>query len=206
MNSSKRKEYVALNSLMLRMESLVESILNLPETIEGLGRFGPVRYKPLFSIYNSCIEEFESLYPGELDFLGLEELPLYDDQGNERFTANKLSTLLHQAKLVHAALQGRLPPFDSAISLSDKVTLPWLWKNVPASFWVWVAGVLFAVLSLGVYLGQTSWVQELIGKKQAVISSQQTTSPIVLEQRQEDELRILQIKVDEVLKSRGVII
>jgi len=93
--------------LLRRLEALIESIFALNSTIKQVGY---VRYKPLFSSYNSCIKEFKSSYPKEFQQLGLEDLPLYDAERKEQFTVNKLSTLLHQSQAVIGVLKGLLPP------------------------------------------------------------------------------------------------
>jgi len=93
--------------LLRRLEALIESILALNSTIKQVGY---VRYKPLFSSYNSCIKEFKSYYPKEFQQLGLEDLPLYDTERKEQFTVNKLSTLLNQSQAVIGVLKGLLPP------------------------------------------------------------------------------------------------
>lgn len=77
---------------------------------------GFVRYKPLFTTYNSIVEKFKSTFPEEHKNLSLEELPLFDEKGNELFTQKKLSTLLHQATDFDATLRGMLPPEDTALS------------------------------------------------------------------------------------------
>jgi hypothetical protein len=79
----------------------------LNATIRELGF---VRYKPIFATYISCIDQFKSSFPEEYGQLGLEEISLYDAGGREQFTANKLSTVLHQAQAVVGVLKGLLPP------------------------------------------------------------------------------------------------
>jgi hypothetical protein len=93
--------------LLRRFEALIESIFALNATIRQLSF---VRFKPIFAIYISCIDQFKSSFPEEYGQLGLEEISLYDADGNEQFTANKLSTVLHQAQAVVGILKGLLPP------------------------------------------------------------------------------------------------
>jgi hypothetical protein len=93
--------------LLGRFEALIESMFALGATIRELGF---VRYKLIFATYISCIEQFKSSFPEEYGQLGLEEISLYDVDGKERFTANKLSTVLHQAQAVVGILKGLLPP------------------------------------------------------------------------------------------------
>lgn len=71
---------------------------------------GVIRFKPLFTSYNSCIESFKQHYLNDFNKLGLEELPLFDAQGNMLFTSDKLSTLLHQTQAIIGFLKGLLHP------------------------------------------------------------------------------------------------
>jgi len=93
--------------LLRRFEAFIESIFALNATIQQLGF---IRYKPIFASYISCIEAFKSSHPEEYSQLGLEEVALYDEQGNELFTRRRLSTILHQAQSVVGVLKGLLPP------------------------------------------------------------------------------------------------
>jgi len=48
--------------------------------------------------------------------------------------------------------------------MPEKVTLVWLFRHVPVSLWMQFSGLVVAVFLAGVTVGQTSFVQELIGK------------------------------------------
>lgn len=150
MKRSKKQNSLIAYRLTCRFEGLIESVETLSSVASDLGPLGRIRYKPLFANYNSCVEEFKAHFPEEHAKLGLEELPLYDTEGKERFTSGKLSTLLHQSKAIMAALKGLLPPTYDDLELPSKVTLSWLSKHVPAKFWVWFAGLLFVAFSAGV--------------------------------------------------------
>jgi len=93
--------------LFKRFEMLEEAISNLGEAQRHVVR---IRLKPLFTSYNSCMKEFVEHFRDEFEQLGLEELPLSDDNGNMLFTYDKLSTLLHQTQAVIGILKGMLPP------------------------------------------------------------------------------------------------
>jgi hypothetical protein len=93
--------------LLRRFEAVIESIFALNATI---GQLGFVRFKPIFANYISCIESFKSSYPEEYKELGLDEITLFDEEGRERFTGRRLSTILHQAQAVVGMLKGFLPP------------------------------------------------------------------------------------------------
>jgi hypothetical protein len=93
--------------LLRRFEALIESIFALNATIRQLSF---VRYKPIFATYISCIEQFKSSFPEEYGQLDLGEISLYDADAKEQFTANRLSTVLHQAQAVVGVLKGLLPP------------------------------------------------------------------------------------------------
>jgi hypothetical protein len=93
--------------LYRRFEALIESVYTLPSVTTKLGI---ARYKPLFNSYNSCKDAFEKDYPEDYNQLNLEELPLYDEAGEAKFTQDKLSTLLHQCQAIVGVLRGSLPP------------------------------------------------------------------------------------------------
>ena len=107
MNDNQFEKYKKQYQLLRRFEALIEIVLALNSTIEQV-RY--VRFKPLFRNYNSCIKEFKSIFPEEYKKLDLEDLPLYDNQTREMFTANRISTLLHQSQAVVGILKGMLPP------------------------------------------------------------------------------------------------
>lgn len=93
--------------LLRRFEAFIESIFAFNATVQQVGF---IRYKPMFASYISCVEAFKSSYSEDYSQLGLEEVALYDEQGNELFTREKLSTILHQAQSVVGVLKGLLPP------------------------------------------------------------------------------------------------
>jgi hypothetical protein len=93
--------------LLRRFESLIESIFAIKATTQALNY---VRYKPIFNSYISCVEQFKSSFPNDYNQLGLEDISLYDEDGSEQFTAQKLSTLLHQSQAIVGVLKGLLPP------------------------------------------------------------------------------------------------
>lgn len=150
MKRSKKQKSLIAYGLTCRFEGLIESVETLSSVASDLGQLVRIRYKPLFTSYNSCVNEFKAHFPEEHAKLRLEELPLYDTEGKERFTSGKLSTLLHQSKAMVAALKGLLPPVYDDVELPSKVTLFWLWKHVPAKFWVWFVGLLLLALSFGI--------------------------------------------------------
>lgn len=151
-----------VNKLIRRLESLINDVEGA-DTIKQ--KFGMVRYKPFFTTYNSCINEFMSLFPEECAKLNLEDLPLYDSNRNEQFTNLKISTLLHQSRDVLAVLQSLSPQESAGLEYPHKVTLSWIWKHVPVSFWIWLVSLLIAAFLIGVTVGQISWIQDLINKK-----------------------------------------
>lgn len=159
--------------LLCRFEGLIESVNTLNQTVKDLGQLGRIRYKPLFSNYNSCVDEFKSTYPTEFQSLKLEDLPLYDAEGKEQFTGDKLSTLLHQTKQVRDILKGLSASHEDEVVLPEKVSLAWLWQNVPIKFWGWLIGLLAAAFLLGISFGQIQWVRDLMGVKHKPIPSQQ---------------------------------
>jgi hypothetical protein len=93
--------------LLRRFESLIESIFAIKATTQALNY---VRFKPIFNSYISCIEQFKSSFPHDYNQLRLEDISLYGKDGSEQFTAQKLSTLLHQSQAVVGVVKGFLPP------------------------------------------------------------------------------------------------
>jgi len=150
------------HELLPRFKALIDKVDTLGATQKKLSR---VRSKPLFSDYNSCIEELKSTYPTRFEQLRLEDIPLYDAEGKEQFTMSKLSTLLHQSQSVVAFLEGLLSASDNNLEFPDKVTLAWLWEKVPAKFWCSLIGLLIGFFLFGITVGQVSWVGELFGNK-----------------------------------------
>lgn len=151
-----------VNKLIARLESLIDGVEGA-DTIKQ--KYGIVRFKPFFTTYNSCINEFKSLFPEECTKLNLEDLPLYDSAGNEQFKNEKISTLLHQSHDVLAVLQSLSPQESAGLEYPHKVTLSWIWKHVPVRFWIWLVSLLIAAFLIGVTVGQISWIQDLISKK-----------------------------------------
>jgi len=48
--------------------------------------------------------------------------------------------------------------------MPEKITLKWLWQYVPIHFWFWFGSLIVSAFVAGVFVGQLSTVQELIGK------------------------------------------
>ena len=149
---------------MHRFRNLVQALEGLGSTIQGLGQIGRIRYKPIYNDYISCIHEFRTIFLDEYSKLNLEEIELYGKDGRELFTGEKLSTLLHQSKSVLSILESRASTYDD-LNLPNKVTLSWLWKHVPARFWLWSLGIMIIILGTGISLGQFNWIKELFGIK-----------------------------------------
>ena len=55
------------------------------------------------------------------------------------------------------------PPNSKELSPPEKVTLAWLWKHVPARFWISAIGILFAAFMLGIQASRLSLVKEMFG-------------------------------------------
>jgi hypothetical protein len=43
-----------------------------------------------------------------------------------------------------------------------KVSLEWLWRNLPVEYWLWFFSSLVGVFLLGIVLGQIHWVRDLL--------------------------------------------
>jgi len=107
MSTSPVRQFETPYRLYRRFLSIGDSVMTLGDSLRHVGY---VRYKPLFSAYNSCVNIFKQYYSEAYAQLDLEDLPLYDDDGKSLFTANKLSTLLHQSQSIVGFLEGELPP------------------------------------------------------------------------------------------------
>jgi hypothetical protein len=44
-----------------------------------------------------------------------------------------------------------------------KVSLEWLWGNLPVEYWLWFFTLLVGAFLLGIALGQIRWVRVLLG-------------------------------------------
>lgn len=145
--------------LLCRFESLINGVDTLTETAS---KFQIVRLKPLFTDYNSCIDEFSKHFPSEFKQLNLEPLPLYDDEGGERFTEEKRSTLLHQAQSITALLKGSLPPGYSGGPETLRESLAWYWNNTHYKLLVGLIILLLSIFGFGVYFAGTKLYKETI--------------------------------------------
>jgi len=144
-------------TLIERLDSLVRDVEDVHEIQD---QYGYVRYKPFFNTYNSCNEEFRSNYPDIYEQLSLEDLPLYDEQGNEQFTNVKISTLVRQSRDLLAVLRSMAP--DQPPSSPKKITLHWLFTNVSWKVWSWLLILLFIAYMIGAKLGMPNWLNTLI--------------------------------------------
>lgn len=62
------------------------------------------------------------------------------------------------------------------IELPEKITAAWLYKHAPVHFWFSAFGIIIASFLAGATVGQTTFIQELLGKKQTQNSTQPATS------------------------------
>jgi hypothetical protein len=71
------------------------------------------------------------------------------------------------------------------LNLPDRITLEWLFRHVPVSYWVTLGAIIVGAFTLGVTLGQTTFVKELLGKKdesaqpKATIKTEETPAPTI---------------------------
>lgn len=103
--------------IFCRINGLIDSIKSIKTALPS---GTPIRFKPLFASYNSCMDSFKENFPTEYKSLNLEPLPLEDEQGNKLFTAGKLSTLLHQSEAVSALLKGLSSSKNFSEGISDR--------------------------------------------------------------------------------------
>jgi hypothetical protein len=67
------------------------------------------------------------------------------------------------------------------LELPEKVTLAWLFGNVPVSVWLSLGGAIITAFVLGVAAGQTTFIKELIGGEQRPTLAEHR--PLLPEQR-----------------------
>ena len=65
---------------------------------------------------------------------------------------------------------------QNPLVLPDKVTLGWLVHHVPLTFWFWLVGIVIVTFTIGVTVGQTTFIKELLGKKTEASQSQNSPS------------------------------
>jgi hypothetical protein len=64
------------------------------------------------------------------------------------------------------------------LELPEKVTMVWLVHNVPVTVWFWFVSLVLGAIVLGVAVGQTTFVKELLNKKvETTIQLPQISSP-----------------------------
>ena len=56
------------------------------------------------------------------------------------------------------------PPSPDGSDLPDPVSLGWLFRNVSWKVWTWFVAALITAFTLGVALGNTTFVRELLGR------------------------------------------
>jgi hypothetical protein len=59
----------------------------------------------------------------------------------------------------------------------NKVTLRWLFDNLPWDLWAWFLGIVLTAVGAGIALGQVGVVRELIGRPPGVASSPTQEDP-----------------------------
>jgi len=177
MRSYKIEKLIEINKLRFRLESLVKRASNIRDSTEQIGL---TRYKPFYRTYNLCVREFESLYPEEYNKLDFEELPLYDAKGKERFTREKLSTLINQSEELISILKGSLYPYENYLKLPGNITISWLIQNANLKFVLKIITYSFLIFSLGIAFGKTNLYKNIESsfkaKKTAIIIKKPTNN------------------------------
>ncbi len=67
---------------------------------------------------------------------------------------------------------------NKQIEYPDKITMKWLWHNVPYSFWFWIISVLITVFLAGVFVGQTKLYHDLITKNEDSTNLTKSTAQV----------------------------
>lgn len=145
--------------LYCRFDGLINSVKNIDTALPSVTS---VRYKPLFTSYNSCIESFQKDFPDKYQSLNLEPLPLEDDKGNKLFTADKLSTLLHQSEAVLSLLKGLCPYEFKVGPTSARESLSWYWHNTHPKIVIILLGFILSAFITGLIVAETSLYSKTI--------------------------------------------
>ncbi|HPY62080.1 MAG TPA: hypothetical protein PLJ22_02930 [Kiritimatiellia bacterium] len=69
----------------------------------------------------------------------------------------------------------------NSLDMPEKITLKWFMEHTPISFWPWVLGIIGMLFVAGIYVGQLSFVKELIGRgtQETVLAEHLNTKRIV---------------------------
>jgi hypothetical protein len=121
-----------------------------------------VRFKPLYTDYNSRVDQFSKYFPSEVAQLNLEPLPLYDDEATELFTDEKPCTLFHQAQAITALLRGSLPPGYSGGPETLRESLAWYWNNTHYGVLAGFIALLLFMFGFGVHFSGTKLYKKTI--------------------------------------------
>lgn len=91
----------------------------------------------------------------------------------------------------------------AAKRLPEKVTLAWLYKNIPVLAWISLVGSLVIAFGFGVTFGRTTFVTELLGK--LPLATQKVTTPQIsseaLNQRIDQLVQGHNVNVNSLTKS-----
>ena len=76
---------------------------------------------------------------------------------------NSMKSVVLQAisELEHGLMPNEKPKFGE-VNYPEKLTLRWLFVHVPVSFWLWVGGIVIAVLVAGIKIGSSPIYQDTI--------------------------------------------
>lgn len=79
-----------------------------------------------------------------------------------------LNQMISIAKQAFLELEYNLHSSSSDVtplSLPQKITLSWLWHNVPYSFWLKLASIIVSAFLFGVFVGQSKFYQDLVARR-----------------------------------------
>jgi hypothetical protein len=158
MKPQKIEELVEINKLRFRLESLVESALNIRSNAEQIG---VVRLKPYFRTYNLCIKKYKLYYSEEFKELEFECLPLYGKDECELFTIEKVSTLISQSRELISILKGILYPYENYLKLPGNITLGWLYDNANYKFFLKILGFAISLIGFGIFISEINLYKTL---------------------------------------------
>jgi hypothetical protein len=90
-----------------------------------------------------------------------EELAFYKDLDKRQL--DELISLQKSLDIIPVKVESN--QVKAEVDLPEKVSLAWLYRHVPFTFWLMLGGALLAALTFGVTMGQTTFIRQLFEKE-----------------------------------------
>jgi hypothetical protein len=105
----------------------------------------------------------QSVYAHDLELLRFEPQEGIYNSEHYKMTGAWKDGCVHLAELLRA-MKTELSVYGESDQRREARSIPWLLKNMSWEAWAALAGLLLTAVSLGVALGQTTFVKEFIGR------------------------------------------